>query len=538
MVSRTRDCRDSLSYSKRRETVLPKTLFSLQLAIRLSFRILGRLLVATPSMLEREFFQQVISSESDCLAFLRAHGVLESAPPICECGGKMRESKRKERSGNVTILWKCVRSRGGKRCYKTKSVREWNELFFHRDRNGKMTNNLTLCSITHLLWLFLNSRSTVRNVVAITGHSSETVVDWFSFFRATCGKALELAPKLRGTASSPVQIDESYYSGKRKYSRGRLLSGDVLPRNERSTVEDEDELWMEWGMPHVDDEDDFVSSDDTPPTKTGRKNYGTRISGPWVLGMVQNRKNVRFIEVADRKSETLLNAIQSHVATNSVVVTDEWAGYRNLTNAGYIHESVNHSKEYVNSMTGYHTQTVERVWVEGKSNILRRGRRPHESMQEHLDELSWRLANNGRDLLEAFLSSAIVVHGKRDSHWHAVARDAAYQCSTKLSDCPPKFKCLCDEPVDKIPHYARQHNNDSKLESINPLNWWRIRHMAHDKSCENRNLSRKLIPFRAALLDSYRELPIKSFMSTRPARIPDKRRESKRKRDEVTSVGQ
>ncbi len=43
-----------------------------------------------------------------------------------------------------------------------------------------------------------------------------------------CTGILDLQSKFVGTYQQPVQIDESYFSGRRKYGRGRVLHGEKL----------------------------------------------------------------------------------------------------------------------------------------------------------------------------------------------------------------------------------------------------------------------------------------------------------------------
>ena len=87
----------------------------------------------------------------------------------------------------------------------------------------------------------------------------------------------------------------------------------------------------------------------------------------------------------------------------SVVVSDEWAGYRRLNEYGYSHYNVFHKRNYVDHDTGFHTQAIERGWEDAKVYIKRaRGSGP--LFQSHLDELVWRNANDGIDHPEKLLN--------------------------------------------------------------------------------------------------------------------------------------
>ena len=84
-----------------------------------------------------------------------------------------------------------------------------------------------------------------------------------------------------------------------------------------------------------------------------------------------------------------------HVQEMSWIVTDEWKGISPLLRNEFLHWSVNHSSNFVDPWTKFHTQAVERAWIEGKE-WMRRARGPKATLQSHLDFLSWRLLRSGR----------------------------------------------------------------------------------------------------------------------------------------------
>ena len=73
-----------------------------------------------------------------------------------------------------------------------------------------------------------------------------------------------------GTKENPVEIDEARFAGRRKYNRGRLLTGD-----ERAEL--------------TDSEADVINN----------RNHGQRIDGPWVFGL-KNGLDCRYFYVAKR----------------------------------------------------------------------------------------------------------------------------------------------------------------------------------------------------------------------------------------------
>jgi hypothetical protein len=66
-----------------------------------------------------------------------------------------------------------------------------------------------------------------------------------------------------------------------------------------------------------------------------------------------------YIEKVDHWDQsTLSTIISSHVAQDSIVVLDCWAGYNNLEELGYIHLTVNHSENFGTTDTQINTQRI------------------------------------------------------------------------------------------------------------------------------------------------------------------------------------
>ena len=80
--------------------------------------------------------------------------------------------------------------------------------------------------------------------------SDNTFVDWRNYMREVCVRALNEAPPMAGPGHI-VQVDESLMRGRRKNNRGRLLGGNQAP--------------------------------------APRVNYGNRVVGLWVFGLVWKR---------------------------------------------------------------------------------------------------------------------------------------------------------------------------------------------------------------------------------------------------------
>lgn len=87
-----------------------------------------------------------------------------------------------------------------------------------------------------------------------------------------------------------------------------------------------------------------------------------------VVGMIERGGVLKAMQVPDTKSETLQPIIDKHVTVGSVVMTDEWWGYRKL-HVAFQHHFVNHgAKEFANGIV--HTNTIEGFWSLFKRSII------------------------------------------------------------------------------------------------------------------------------------------------------------------------
>ena len=80
-----------------------------------------------------------------------------------------------------------------------------------------------------------------------------------------------------------------------------------------------------------------------------------------------------MVTVGDRSAATLIPLIKHYILPGSKVITDGWKSYGTLQQEGYIHGTVNHSIEFVNSQAGDHTQTIESMWRAIKRSLPRSG---------------------------------------------------------------------------------------------------------------------------------------------------------------------
>ena len=72
-----------------------------------------------------------------------------------------------------------------------------------------------------------------------------------------------------------------------------------------------------------------------------------------------------------RDHHTLLRLIKLYIAPGTTILTDKWRGYSALPRHEFVHIVVNHSRGFVDLLTGVHTNTCEEMWFHAKIHMLR-----------------------------------------------------------------------------------------------------------------------------------------------------------------------
>jgi len=93
-------------------------------------------------------------------------------------------------------------------------------------------------------------------------------------------------------------------------------------------------------------------------------NRGKRVDCVWVFGGIERDSNPPkcfFVSVPDRSAATLVPIIKRFILPGTTILSDCWKAYSCLRDEGYLHETVNHSVEFV-SETGAHTNGIESRW--------------------------------------------------------------------------------------------------------------------------------------------------------------------------------
>ena len=134
-----------------------------------------------------------------------------------------------------------------------------------------------------------------------------------------------------------------------------------------------------------------------PKRKRGGKRGRPAADSPkqCVVGIVERKGRVIALTSANATKENLTSIANERILPESTVFTDDWAGYNDLSDAGYTHKRINHS-EKVYVMGDVHTQTIDGFWSLIKNGI--RGvyhQVSKQYLQTYLDEYSFRY--NRRD---------------------------------------------------------------------------------------------------------------------------------------------
>ena len=201
---------------------------------------------------------------------------------------------------------------------------------------------LPLENVLELIYLW-SQGFTHSEVMHELSLSKKTVTEWFIFFREACINAIMEHSEQIGGNGIEVEIDESKF-GKRKYHRGH------------------------------------------------------KVEGQWVFGGREkyNKQKIFMVPVHNRKASTLIPIIKKWIAPGSIIHSDCWKAYSNLSKLGYTHVTVNHSKEFVNRESAACTNSIESDWRHAKVTMPAYGTHLGDHAG-YLVEFMWRRFNDDND---------------------------------------------------------------------------------------------------------------------------------------------
>ena len=205
-----------------------------------------------------------------------------------------------------------TKGRRRKRCNYVKSI--FHKTWFDHTKLDIETNLKFVLLWVQDWWAYKVARTEL-------GLSLSTIVDWCSFCREVVVDWSLKQDKAIGGVGLHVEIDESKF-GKRKYNVGRV------------------------------------------------------IEGQWVFGGIcRETRELFMVPVPTRDRDTLLGIIKEKILPGTTIISDCWKAYDCLENEGYKHFQVNHSVNFVDPDTLFHTNNIERKWRDTKILVPRFGRR-------------------------------------------------------------------------------------------------------------------------------------------------------------------
>lgn len=204
------------------------------------------------------------------------------------------------------------------------------------------------------------------------GVTPKIAIDWYNFCRDICEEHFLSNPITIGGPGKTVEIDESKF-GKYTY----IFMTDLY------TV--------------------LFSC-------AGKRKYnrGRQVDGHWVFGGIERGSSKAFmLVVPDRTKITLLPIIQQYIRPGTTIISDEWKAYHDIGTipGGYTHKTVNHSQNFVDPVTGAHTQSIEGHWSCTKRMMRKQGvmNTSSDLFPSYMVECLWRRRYGDSDLFEKLM---------------------------------------------------------------------------------------------------------------------------------------
>ncbi len=176
---------------------------------------------------------------------------------------------------------------------------------------------------------------TARTAASLVDVNIKTAISYFQRLRILIFEHSEHLELLDGE----VEVDESYFGGRRKGQRGRGAAGKVP-----------------------------------------------------VFGLLKRGGKVYTKIIPDASSATLMPIIQKKVRPDSIVYSDCWCGYNVLDVSEFKHYRINHSKLFAEKKN--HINGIENFWSQAKRHLRRFNGIPKDHFHFFLKECEWRFNNS------------------------------------------------------------------------------------------------------------------------------------------------
>ena len=298
------------------------------------------------------YLAEITKTEQDTLNFVQHYGLIPKSIMCPKCSRPITKIHRGARNSKRSrLLFRCCRST----CRNSVSPRKGT--FFEG-------SNISLRKALVFMYLFIRKADYKTAIVETSGPcfdnqttSSETVVDMYSYCREVCIHALFFQNiDLLGGPNSVVEISQVKFG---KWKKGRLNGMD----------------------------------------------------GQWALGGIcRETRQCFFVVVPDLSASTLQSLIIQRVAPGTVIHTDGSEAYSTLSDYGFVHQPVNHSKGFVDPDTGAHTNLIQNTWwcLKKSLPVTCSSRTDYAA---HFAEFLWRRKHEkDKCLFTAFLKDVVKVY--------------------------------------------------------------------------------------------------------------------------------
>lgn len=216
--------------------------------------------------------------------------------------------------------------------------------FCRKDLKPLKETKLSLLNLSSSEWLSLLKLfelSVSARKASLELHISyKTTLKGFDIIRTAIAESMSKSDEI---LKGEIELDESYFGGKRKGKRGRRGGGKTI-----------------------------------------------------VFGILERGGKVSVSIVKDVKAESLLGETVKRVRRGSIVYTDQWKGYDSLMFCGYKHLHIDHQfrfkqgKVYINGVEGF--------WSFAKERLIKHHGISKEKFLYYIKEMEWRYNNRGKDL--------------------------------------------------------------------------------------------------------------------------------------------
>ena len=181
------------------------------------------------------------------------------------------------------------------------------------------------------------SGSTGRTAASLVGVNRKSAAYYFLRLRMII--AYELDAQADDLFTGEIEVDESYFGGKRKGKRGRGAGGKIP-----------------------------------------------------VFGLLKRGGRVYTKIIPDASGATLTPIIERKIVPDSIVYSDSWRGYNALDVSEFKHYRINHSELFAEGPN--HINGIENFWNQAKRHLRKFNGVPKENFVYFLKECEWRFNNS------------------------------------------------------------------------------------------------------------------------------------------------